>query len=135
MSPEKTEILIQKYPSIFSNLKYFECGDGWFDIIDKLCSLLDQEAKNEAYRLPEEEAMLNYPVASQVKEKFGGLRFYIYGGNERMRGMISMAENFSFKICEGCGNKGSKKGKGWLYTMCNPCWHQYETRQFPKSSV
>lgn len=133
MTPEKTELLIQKYPNIFSKLKYFECGDGWFDLIDKLCFLLDQESKNESYGLPEADAMLNYPVASQVKEKFGGLRFYVYGGSEKMQGMISMAENFSFKICDGCGNKGSRRGKAWVYTMCDSCWHQHETRRLSQN--
>lgn len=135
MSPEKTELLKQKYPVIFSELKYFECGDGWFDLIDKLCFYLDQAAKNASYGSTDESKKDNQPIAIQVKEKFGGLRFYISGGNERMHGMISMAEGFSFSVCESCGSKGSKKGKAWLYTMCDLCWDQYEKRKFEHKST
>jgi hypothetical protein len=128
MTPENSEFLNKKHPAILSEI-YFECGDGWVDLIDRLCCLLDQEMKNASYGKSEEDKIDLQPVASQVKEKFGGLRFYINGGSERMDGMISMAEHLSFTICEDCGNKGSKRGKGWIFTKCEPCWHQQETRR------
>lgn len=57
-------------------------------------------------------------VATQVKEKLGGLRFYYDGGDEHIRGMISMAENMSYSICETCGDKGTLQRGGYLYTAC-----------------
>jgi hypothetical protein len=60
-------------------------------------------------------------VAIQVKEKYGTLRFYIYGGNDYTDGMITMAESMSGKICELCGNKGKIINDGWLKTRCNTC--------------
>jgi len=57
----------------------------------------------------------------QVKEKYGGLRFYTYGGNDYVRGMIDFAESMSYKICECCGNPGKLSQKGWWRTLCDPC--------------
>jgi hypothetical protein len=62
--------------------------------------------------------------ALQVKEKFGGLRFYTSGGNDDyVRGMISMAESLSFRICERCGkmDKDVSATKGWITTICPAC--------------
>ena len=37
---------------------------------------------------------------SKVKEKWGGLRFYVYGGDEYIQGAISLAESLSHLICK-----------------------------------
>lgn len=58
-------------------------------------------------------------VLSQVKEKFGTLRFYYDGGNEVIRGMVSMAESMSARTCEECGNPGRTRGGGWIRTLCD----------------
>lgn len=72
--------------------------------------------KKEFVKVPEKV----YPViAVQVKEKFGTLRFYYAGGDEVVRGMVSMAESMSAVTCEVCGNAGSTRGSGWLTTLCD----------------
>lgn len=57
-------------------------------------------------------------VATQVKEKFGTLRFYYDGGDDRIRGMEAMAESMSARTCETCGNPGKLFTHGWRYTAC-----------------
>lgn len=57
-------------------------------------------------------------VADQVKEKFGGLRFYHHGGDELCNGVIDMAQAMSFRICEECGSPGKVGGKAWIRTLC-----------------
>ena len=32
-----------------------------------------------------------------------------------------MAECWSYKSCERCGEKGSKRGKGWITVLCDQC--------------
>jgi len=60
--------------------------------------------------------------AIQVKEKFGGMRFYIGGSSDEVFGMITMAEAMSFVTCEQCGNPGSLHHRGgWLKTVCTEC--------------
>ena len=61
------------------------------------------------------------PKIMQVKEKFGGLRFYVHGANDFLNGMIHMAEAASFKICEQCGKPGRPRGGGWILTLCDEC--------------
>ena len=55
----------------------------------------------------------------QVKEKFGTLRFYYTGGDDYVRGLVSMAEAMSGVTCEQCGAPGDLRGQGWLYTACD----------------
>lgn len=57
-------------------------------------------------------------VASQVKEKFGGLRFYYNGGDEFVSGLAAMAESMSYVTCEECGNPGAQNNSGWIRTLC-----------------
>ena len=80
MSPELSKELTRDYPKIFDPTNEFakdpdyyygfECGDGWYWLIDHLCEHLQWHIDQNG--LPQ-------VTASQVKEKFGGLRFY-YGG-------------------------------------------------------
>lgn len=60
-------------------------------------------------------------VATQVKEKFGTLRFYYYGGDEYVRGVMNMAEHLSASVCEECGAPGELNDEGWLSTRCKAC--------------
>ncbi len=56
--------------------------------------------------------------ALQVKEKFGGLRFYYSGGDEKIAAVVSFVEAISYYFCETTGqfeNVGYNK-KGWIKT-------------------
>lgn len=57
----------------------------------------------------------------QVKEKYGGLRIYFTGGDDYVEGIISMAEEYSYKVCEVCGNSGKPNKGGWITTLCESC--------------
>ena len=61
----------------------------------------------------------------QIKEKFGGLRFYYHGGDDYIYGMTSFAESLSYQICETCGTTiGVGQTKGWIYTICWGCYEK-----------
>ena len=54
----------------------------------------------------------------QIKEKFGGLRFYCdfeWGLDE------SKLEERSLSICEECGRPGELRTIGWWKTLCDSC--------------
>ena len=55
----------------------------------------------------------------QIKEKFGGLRFYYQGGDEHISGMVTMAEVWAGRSCETCGNVGLRRSGGWVRTLCD----------------
>lgn len=116
MRDELAEKLYTKYPEIFVNRENFwgfECGDGWYDLIDSLCSQITFHLKHNAK--PGTEQF----VVSQVKEKFGGLRFYGDGGDDKIHHFIWFAESFSHRVCETCGAPGKTRSGGWIYTSCD----------------
>lgn len=121
MTPEKTKKLNDNFPLIFPENFYFECGDGWYDIIYTLCrdiqNHIDYNAKDKQV------------IVTQVKEKFGTLRFYANGGDLFTDGLISMAESISEHTCEACGNKGTIYRGGWYRTHCDPCEQEYQEKK------
>ena len=63
----------------------------------------------------------------QIKEKFGGLRFYYDGGDAEVSGMVRMAEAWADRSCEECGNKGVRRSGGWIRTLCDE--HEAEQQE------
>lgn len=58
-------------------------------------------------------------VATQVKEKYGELRFYVQAADKYQHGMIAFATAMSAQLCEKCGHPGKRfKRDGWLVTRC-----------------
>jgi len=56
----------------------------------------------------------------QVKEKFGGLRFYINEGTDEIHQRIGQAELESMKTCEITGKLGKLRTDiGWYRTLCD----------------
>jgi hypothetical protein len=104
----------------------FECGDGWFQLIWDLCEKIEEELKNieiapkeETKRLLRGQSLFN---VVQVKEKFGTLRFYAHGGNDKIDELIRKAENKSAITCEKCGKEAKPVQKdGWYATLCTSC--------------
>jgi hypothetical protein len=64
----------------------------------------------------------------QIKEKFGGLRFYYYGGDDHISGMVRMAEIWAGRTCEKCGDKGERRSGGWIRTLCDVHEQEYQDR-------
>lgn len=64
----------------------------------------------------------------QIKEKFGGLRFYYSGGDDQIHGMVRMAELWAGHTCEKCGNKGTRRQGGWVRTLCDTHEAEYQER-------
>jgi len=57
---------------------------------------------------------------TQIKEKFGGLRFYIGSGSEEIHDIITKYENLSYETCEVCGEKGKLyHNMPWYRTLCD----------------
>lgn len=117
--------LVKQYPTLYSKYKGdmretcmawgLTCGDGWYEIIDELSSKL------EPYGV----------VAAQVKEKFGGLRFYLesYPKDkfDEIHNLIQTAEMKSFTICEVCGSEeATRKGKFYVQTLCDKCFQEID---------
>jgi hypothetical protein len=148
MTPELEQHIREKYPLIFSQRCEMSINDGWFDIIDILCGNIQNRIDNvirqreytiewnknvndpdfewtaafverEEREVPE---LVEQVVATQIKEKFGTLRFYYSGGNDYIRGLEAMAVSMSGVICEQCGSPGtsrSNKKQRWILVLCD----------------
>jgi hypothetical protein len=170
VNKEVLELLNQK--EIVLPIQFgFECGNGWYMLLDELMSEIENHIKNENRNRANEFKheflkKLNYWLTirtsakqkrlralgewiyknapkskrssifihiDQVKEKFGGLRFYYSGGDDTIDGIVSLAESLSYQICENCGStKDVGQTQSWISTLCKECgskhkdWKQYE---------
>ena len=130
MNQENTKYLLERYSKIFRQSKLdatqtcmcwgFDCGDGWFTILNCLCGTLQSYIDRHAVTQIE---------AIQVKEKFGTLRFYVQGGDEITDSIIEYAEILSSQTCEHCGStEGVKQTKGYVVTLCRKCMKEHKRR-------
>jgi len=92
-----------------------ECGDGWLDLLERTCRWLERIISGLTTR----EDLL--PCATQIKEKFGELRFYMDSSTDVMREVIEGARLKSLQTCEFCGAPGELRFNKWYRTTCEPC--------------
>lgn len=108
--------LHEDFPKLFTDPErnsflYFECGDGWYDLI--------RELAEKIYPLltihPEYECPMR---ADQVKEKYGTLRFYMNCETDEISEIIKEYEKKSAFVCEECGKPGRLNKGPWYNTYC-----------------
>ncbi len=171
MDKKLEEKLVERYPIVFKDYGGdirrtcmgwgMSCGDGWFQLIDKLCEDITNLIGDKDIKV----------IATQVKEKFGGLRFYYHVSEkpsllsklnssiqsfmfsrklgkeywsivdfrkkfyrtayEKISDIIDKAEENSYKICEVCGRPGEARG-GWIKTTCEFCDKQFKEGKNPR---
>ena len=127
MKQELDTLLCERYPKLMVNRNKpmqetcmcwgFDCGDGWFNILDQLMGNIQHHIdwKNK------KEEVVAQVTLDQVKEKFGTLRFYYTGGDDVIDGMVRMAESMSGVTCEECSAPAKTHGSGWICTICASC--------------
>ena len=135
MKRELYEKLYAKYPDIFQEGKLtpfqscmgrgIECDDGWYDLLDNLCNILQIVYTDTGV----------LTIARQVKEKFGTLRFYVGFKNTgditdaRFQAYCTLLDNTienycgkSSEICEVCGEDKTAKMRNsmpWIRCLCD----------------
>jgi hypothetical protein len=107
------------YPKMFAEpYGGFAVNAGWWPIIESLCANIQSHTdwwnKNRETR-----PVVEQVVVEQIKEKFGGLRFYYVGGDDTIAGMVRMAEAWADVACEECGAFGKRRSGGWIRTLCD----------------
>lgn len=107
--------LFERYPEIFKNYwGPFMIGDGWFPLINDLCSCVSIHSKEK-----------NIEISFlKVQNKFGTLFIEQKGADSFIKQAIRFAERLSYVTCEHCGSKGylhSSDGTqyGKLITLCD----------------
>jgi len=137
MNKELDERLVRDFPFLYVDRHApmsrtclcwgFDVGDGWYKITKKLSQKLDKMIAKLAWLHPEYVLNGTLPRASQVKEKFGTLRFYMDSSTEEMEDLIEEAQLESARTCEVCGQPGKTHSiRGWLSTVCPKHKKEYE---------
>ena len=109
ISPEEINDILNRFSPGFPETLY--CDDGWFPLIIKLNN--DLRAIDSEYKI------------YQIKEKFGGLRFYFEPSESatdedisHMHELTRQAEDKSFTVCEISGGPGVlMKKDSWVRTL------------------
>ena len=119
-----------------------QMGDGWYELMVDLCAEIT--AAYERAGVPVD------IVVDQVKEKWGGLRFYYHtpdcpvgshafdiigvgslrntGGDSPLEHeiaeIVSKYEEKSVTVCEDCGKPGTRRKLGYVRTLCDACFEK-----------
>lgn len=94
-------------------------GSGWMPLVWKAYNKLNNLYGKDEWRV------------AQIKEKFGGLRFYFDPPRDEDGApkddsrdaweIVGAIEDESFKTCEWCGEPGEQRTGGWILTLCDGC--------------
>ena len=125
----KLEQLILKYPKIFQQyegnpgmVNWLDLPKGWVPIVDMLCGSIQDYVNNFVRYTKDGEYRPAQVTCVQMKEKFGGLRFYTDGNDEYVDGMIFMAEHMAYNTCQDCSSQEDiGRTQGWITTLCRNC--------------
>lgn len=123
MKIKSIEEIIEKYPKIFVDYEgnpervNWSCPIGWLDTLDDLCNCMQNRLDNQI-------------TCIQVKEKFGGLRFYMGHLDTDGYAMIDFADFICLDTCVNCGSRdGVKMKTGWIEPLCKTCMDDYNSKR------
>ncbi len=107
MKDELENKIIADFPSLFRDCdktEYESCmawgceiGDGWYNLLYKLCEDLMKTPGAENLKF------------DQIKEKFGMLRVYYSGGGSEAGDLVDNAEIEADKVCSYCGSREHRR--------------------------
>jgi hypothetical protein len=146
-SEEFFEEMAKMFPRLLekASIRSFGVGSGWHNILMILCTKIYEKVDRDQQLLRYEReynpnvdedsgaivklktditsAIDELPVISDVKEKYGTLRFYVYGATDADNISIDFAEALSGVTCEECGSPGERDSntRGWIKTRCKKC--------------
>lgn len=129
-SREVNKKLIERYPFLLPRNRWTDeaqedfdysyteldaMPDGWRKAFgEQMCEEIREELVRVGY-------LEKYRIA-QIKEKFGSLRWYDFGGTERMlHEIIPKYARLSKRTCIMCGEPATQRSTGWISPYCDAC--------------
>lgn len=88
-----------------------EHGPGWHDLVHAGIDMIIESGGD--------------PKTSQIKEKYGSLRWYTAGREGDVgNAVVEAAEHVSYHLCDTCGAIGKRgSNRGWIQTRCEEHEH------------
>ena len=138
MEKELQEDIMNRFPEMFKHKENLmtslmgfgiETNDGWCELIYNLCEEIEE------YFLSQEENVIpEWFYITQIKEKFGSLRFYVSSAPMEIYDLINKAEEESFTICEVCGRQGQYRDDlSWILTLCDSCLDKHIEKRYGRT--
>ena len=123
MTSNWREDLIKRCPRLFPEPVPWglDVGDGWQSLLEELCVGLEEHLKTLPHQMLLNDDGTRMRIVAQVKEKYGGLRFYTSITDDVMDRLIEKAERKSTVTCEVCGKPGTPRRISWVETLCDEC--------------
>ena len=98
--------------------------DGWRAVFgEQLCEELREELIKANY--------LDKYRITQIKDKYGGLRWYDFGNTKKGYEIIRKYEELSRKTCIDCGRPATKMSVGWINPYCDKCAEKLSKGKYP----
>jgi len=130
MTKEQNKKLIERYPFLLPHNRWTDqeikdydysyteldaMPDGWrIAFGEQMCEEIRKELIKNDY-------LEKYRI-TQIKEKFGSLRWYDFGCTEKMhREIIPKYEQLSARTCIKCGKPATRITLGWISPYCDDC--------------
>lgn len=119
-------------------IKLIDCGldigPGWHRLVMDLTEEIYLKLRDYGFSYKDFQVV-------QIKEKFGGLRYYYHWVSEKKRSqyletdierMVRDFEGLSIETCEVCGKPGKREQVnrgGWISTLCPSCKEKRQNKQ------
>ena len=127
---ERNRELIERFPFLYDpdepDFTWLDAmPDGWrMAFGEKMC-----EEIREA--LVSENALKTYRIY-QVKEKYGGLRWYDSGRTYKVDKIVNKYEMLSYRTCVDCGEPATCMSTGYILPFCDRCAREEESHFMPR---
>ena len=155
MDKELEKKLLEKYPLILRDMYGdpkvtcmawgITCGNGWYMLLENLLGTIQHHINEfnkgiqSGFPFYKDKQPIPQVVALQIKEKLSSLTFYYEGGDEMIEGMVKLAKELSYYICEECGtthNVGQTDiNEGVMLTLCEKCVPENRRKNWKKISI
>ena len=119
----------ETYPEILTD-RYSDYGQGWVPHVNKITDYLVEKVNGYNENTGRDVKL----EIQQIKQKFGGLRYYFTLHNteegssqfyDDLQQYVHNMESICSFICEVCGKYGEKRRTGWTQTLCDEHYEEY----------
>jgi hypothetical protein len=104
------ERIVAEFPELFPQQHWSGIPEGWYNLVRELCLATRNLNENRSEKI----------AVYQIKDKFGGLRFYTSSCPDELHDLISEAERRSYAICPQCGHEDTSVPE-YHSIICKKC--------------